>query len=110
MVRHADDAVEPLDLGYRCLDCLAARLVDDVEDLLEGLSAGFGQTPAGQLSRHGVHHLDAPRGIASDYAVADRIKCGAQLLFGLKEIFGAAAEDLQRHAVGDRRQCAGGCG
>ena len=50
MVGDADDAVEPLDLGDGGLHGFAGRLVDDVEDLFERLSAGLGLAPAGQLS------------------------------------------------------------
>jgi hypothetical protein len=102
VVRHADDAIEPLDLGHRRLDRLAARPVDDVKDFFERLSGGFQLAPAGQLLRHGVHHLNAAGGIAGDHAVADGLERSAQPLFRLKELLGPAPQYLQRHPVRGR--------
>ena len=102
VVRHADDAIEPLDLGDRGLHGLAGRLVDDVEDLFERLSGGLRLAPAGQLPRHWVHHLNAAGGIAGDHAVADGFQRRAQLLFGLKEFLGPAPQYLQRCPVRGR--------
>ena len=47
----------------------------------ERLSIGFRLTPAGQLPRHRIHHLNAAGGIAGNHAVADGLERCAQPLF-----------------------------
>jgi hypothetical protein len=96
----------PLNLGDRGFHGLAARLVDDMKDLFERLSVCFRLTPAGQLLRHGIHHLNAAGGIAGDHAVANGLQRGAQTLFRLEELLGPVPQYLKRCPVrdGDRVQ------
>ena len=110
VVGDADDAVEALDLGDGGFHGLAGGLVEDVEDVSRGCPAGFGLSPAGQFAGHRVHHLDASLGVAGDDSVADGGEGGAELLFGFKELFGAASEDLERTFGRRRRRRGGGCG
>ena len=102
VVCHADHAVQPLDLGDRGLHRLAARLVDDVEDLFERLFVSLRLTPAGQLLRHRIHQLNMTGGVAGDYAVANGLERGAQPLFGLKDLLGPASQYLKRRPVSGR--------
>ena len=48
----------------------------------------------------GIHHLNSALGIAGDDSVADGGQSGAQLLLGLKDLFGAASEDIERCLIG----------
>ena len=100
VVAEADDAVEALDLGDGIFDRFPGCLIDDVEDGLERLAVGFGLRPPGEFHGDRVHHLDEAFGVAGDDAVADGGEGGAELLLGLEDLFGAAAEDIERSFVG----------
>ena len=100
VVGEADDAVETLDLGDGVFDVLPGGLVDDVEDFLDRTVDGLGLEPAGELLGDDVHHLDVAVGVAGDDSVADGGERGAQVLFGLEELFGAEALQVERLAEG----------
>ncbi len=100
MIGQADDLVQAFHLGDRVLDDGAGVFIDDMEDRLQRLALGFGLGPAGEVNCDRVHHLNPSLGIAGNDSIADGGQGGAQLLLGAEDLFGAAAEDIERGFVG----------
>ena len=71
MVGHAADEARLDDLPDRLLDGLAGLLVDDAEDVFQGLPVGLAGDPAGERLGHGVHVGDAALGVGRQDRVAD---------------------------------------
>ena len=58
----------------RALDRLTGRLVDNLEDLLDGTAIRFLLAPAGDLDRGGVHENHSPPGVGHQDGVPDARK------------------------------------
>ena len=100
VVLQADGLVGAGDAGDGVFERLAGGLVEDGEDEVEGLLAGLGFGPAGQLLRGVVDAEDAAFGVAGDHAVADGLEGGAKLFFRSEGLFGADAQDVVRLTEG----------
>ena len=85
----------------RVLDRLAARLVDQVDDLADRTARGLGRIPAGELLGDGVQVLDTPFGVGGDDGVADRLQRDLGLLLFLEQLdLGALAlRDVRDRAL-----------
>ena len=79
MIRQADDAPLPQDLGHGTFHRLVRLLVEDVKHRLQRLPLGLGLAPAGEFLGHRVHPAYLAVGIGGDDAVADGVERRGQL-------------------------------
>ena len=71
VVGEAADEARLDDLPHRLLDGLAGLLVDDAEDVFQGLPEGLGRRPSGERLGDGVHVGDEAVGVGGQDRVAD---------------------------------------
>ena len=80
-----------------------ARLVDDVEDVLERPPPRVGLRPARERLRHRVHERDAIPGVGRDHGVADALERHAQPRLGLKARGRQSLRQLPRRSLDGAR-------
>ena len=117
MIGETDDCAEAADLVDRVFNGCTCVLVEDGEDLAEGLLSGVRLGPAGEMFGDQIHEVDVTIGIAGDDRISDAADGRVQPLLPSVQLLAAQLDLLNLPVVGGgqlvedsaRLQCEHGC-